>query len=60
LATHTGWWRARQKGIVGIKGEGQGMNKQAKKIEVRFFETAEFHITPTDAALADSNEGLGG
>jgi len=24
------------------------MNKQSKKIQVRFFETAEFQITPTE------------
>jgi hypothetical protein len=24
------------------------MKKQTKRIEVRFFETAEFHITPTE------------
>jgi len=29
------------------KGE-QGMKRNGKKIEVRFFETAEFHVTPTE------------
>jgi len=27
------------------------MKKQAKKIEVRFFETAEFHVTPRETWL---------
>ena len=27
------------------------MKKQGNKIEVRFFETAEFHITPTETWL---------
>lgn len=26
--------------------EEQGMKNKGKKIEVRFFETAEFHVTP--------------
>lgn len=30
------------------KEEEQGMKKQGKKIEVRFFESAEFHVTPTE------------
>ena len=31
------------------------MKKQEKKIEVRFFETAEFHITPTETWLDREN-----
>jgi hypothetical protein len=30
------------------KKEEQGMKRTGKKIEVRFFETAEFHVTPTE------------
>jgi hypothetical protein len=29
------------------------MKKQGKKIEVRFFETAAFHITPTETWSGD-------
>jgi len=35
--------------------EEQGMKKQGKKIEVRFFETAEFHLAPSDG-WPDSDE----
>ena len=36
------------------KGQKEGerdMKKRGKMIEVRFFETAEFHVTPTETAI---------
>jgi hypothetical protein len=36
---------------------GTGMKNKGKKIEVRFFETAEFHVTPMPAWI--DNEDCG-
>jgi hypothetical protein len=35
----------------------QGMKKQGKQIEVRFFETAEFHLTPTETWIEGEDCG---
>lgn len=36
------------------------MTKQGKTIEIRFFETAEFHVTPTEGLAAGDDCGIGG
>jgi len=41
----------RSSGRLKRNKEEQGMKKQGKRIEVRFFETAEFHLTPTETWL---------
>jgi hypothetical protein len=48
LATRAGWLSGSAEGKIKQYEEEQGMKKQRNKIEVRFFESAEFHITPTE------------